>query len=218
MSKCEYVGTLERDPDGTVRIRRPHIPPAPARVKRPIQIPWSVERQLARGNALVPSVIGDSMEPTILDNDTIVVSTTRAPRHRDLVVVRAEKPHPVLGPINGYIWRYYIDGGGACLAKDNPRYSERKPVTREQILGVITRVLPRAYRDEQENYLRIQQHRAFLESFNEPVPADLGFYRERHLGELRAVFTIPAAELIDGRLPWGAFRATVLTDQQHVGI
>src|ERR1043165_165879 len=218
MSNCEYVGTLERDPDGTVRIRRPHIPTAPPRIKRPIQVPLSVERQLARGNAYVTTVMGDSMQPAILDNDVIVVSTIRAPRSRDIVAVKAKGPHPVYGPIDGYIWRYYVERGSACLRKDNPYYREEHPAKGEEITGVITRVLPRAYRDEQENYLRIQQHRAFLESFNEPVPADLGFYRERHLGELRAVFTIPAAELIDGRPPWGAFRATVLTDQQHVGI
>lgn len=218
MSNCEYIGTLERDPDGTVRIRRPHIPPVPARVKRPIQIPLSVERALARGNAHVTTVIGDSMEPAILDNDAIVVSTIRAPRNRDIVVLKATGPHPVYGPVDGYVWRYYVEGSGACLRKDNPYYSERQPVTREEILGVVTRVLPRAYRDEQENYLRIQQHRAFLESFKESVPADLGFYRQRNLDELRAIFAIPDAELVDGRLPWGAFRATVLADQPHVGI
>ena len=218
MSNCEYLGTLERDPDGTVRVRRPHIPPAPARVKRPIQITLSVERQLARGNGYVTTVMGDSMEPAILDNDAIVVSTVRAPRNRDIVAVKAKGPHPVYGPIDGYIWRYYVEGSDACLRKDNPYYSECAPVTREEILGVVTRVFPRTYRDEQENYLRTQQHRALIESMKEPVPADLGFYRERHLGELRAVFAIPDAELVDGRLPWGAFRASVLTDQPHVGI
>jgi SOS-response transcriptional repressor LexA len=218
MSNCVYVGTLERDPDGTVRIRRPHIPPAPARTKRPIHIPWSVERQLARGNAYVTRVIGDSMQPTILDNDAIVVSTIRRPRHGDIVAVKANGPHPIYGPIDGYLWRYYVHDGHTSLRKDNPRYREEQPATREEIIGVITRILPRSYRDEQENYLRIQQHRAFLESFNEAVPPGLGFYRGCDLRDLRAIFTIADAELLDGRLPWGAFRASTITDYPHVGI
>ena len=207
MSNCEYVGTLEQLPDGTVRIRRPYIPPAPARTKRPIQIPLSVERQLARGNAYVTRVVGDSMQPTILDNDIIVVSTIRKPRHRDIVAVKANGPHPIYGPIDGYIWRYYVRDGRTCLRKDNSYYREEQPATREEITGVITRILPRSYRDEQENYLRIQQHRAFSQACNVADPPDLGFYRERNLCELRAVFAIPDAELLDGRLPWGAFRA-----------
>jgi len=216
MNDWEYVGIPERDPDGTVRIRRPHIPPAPVRIERPVPIPWSVERQLARGRAYVAGVIGDSMQPTILDNDTIVVSTIRAPRHRDIVVVKG--PHPVCGAIKGYVWRYYVDGDRIWLGKDNPRYSEPKSVAREEILGIITRVLPRTYRNEQENYVRIQQDRALLESLSAPVPPDLGFYRPRFLCELRTIFSIPDPELLDGRLPWGAFRARVLTNQEHVGI
>ena len=214
MSNCEYLGTLEQLPDGTVRIRRPHIPPAPARSRRPIQLALSVERQLARGNAYVTTVIGDSMQPTILDNDAVVVSTMRAPRHGSIVVVHADQPHPVYGPVNGYVWRY----NSGFLKKDNPRYREQQPVRREEIIGVITRILPRSSRDEQENYLRIQQHRALLESCNEPVPTGLGFYRGCDLLDLRAIFTVPDAELLDGRLPWGPFRATAITDHHHVGI
>jgi len=188
MSDCEYLGTLERDPDGTVRIRRPHIPPAPARTKRPIQIPCSVARQIARGNVYVTTVIGDSMQPTILDNDVVVVSTSRSPRHRDIVVIRANGPHPVYGPIDGYVWRYYARTNERSLGKDNPHYRDRQPVKREEIIGVVTRILPRAYRDEQENYLRIQQHRALSQACNLTDPPDLGFYRERDLSELRAIF------------------------------
>lgn len=218
MSDCEYLGTLERDPDGTVRIRRPHIPPAPARIKRPIQIPCSVERQLARGNAYVTTVIGDSMQPTILDNDAVVVSTICAPRHRDIIVIKANGPHPVYGPIDGYVWRLYARAGDTCLGKDNPHYRERQPVKREEIIGVVTRILPRAYRDEQENYLRIQQHRALSQACNVTDPPDLGFYRGCDLRELRAIFNIPDAELLDGRLPWGVFRASTITNYAHVGI
>jgi SOS-response transcriptional repressor LexA len=218
MSNCEYLGTLERDPDGTVRIRRPHIPPAPARTKRPIQIPFSVERQIARGNVYVTTVIGDSMQPTILDNDVVVVSTNRSPRHRDIVVIRARGPHPVYGPIDGYVWRYYARTNDRSLGKDNPHYRNRQPVIREEIVGVVTRILPRAYRDEQENYLRIQQHRALSQACNLTDPPDLGFYRERDLSELRAIFQIPEPELVHGQLPWGLFRATTITNHPHVGI
>jgi len=218
MSNCEYVGTLEQLPDGTVRIRRPHIPPAPPRTKRPIQIPLSAERQFARGNAYVTTVIGDSMQPTILDNDVIVVSTIRRPRHRDIVAVKANGPHPIYGPIDGYIWRYYVHDGCTCLRKDNPHYREEQPATREEIIGVITRILPRSYRDEQENYLRIQQHRAFSQACNVTDPPDLGFYRGCDLRDLCTIFTIPDGELLDGRLPWGAFRASTITDHPHVGI
>lgn len=217
MSDCEYLGTLERDPDGTVRIRRPHIPLAPVRTKRPVQIPLSVERHIACGNAYVTTVIGNSMQPTILDNDIIVVSN-RSPRHRDIVVIRAHGPHPVYGPIDGYVWRYYARAGDRSLGKDNPYYRHRPPVMHEEIIGVVTRILPRAYRDEQENYLRLQQHRALSQACNLKDAPDLGFYRERDLRELRAIFQIPATELVDGRLPWGLFRATAITDHPHVGI
>lgn len=216
MSECEYLGTVERDPDGTVRIRRPHIPPAPARTKRQIKIPFSVERQIARGNAYVTTVIGNSMQPTILDNDMVVVSTIRAPRHRDIVVIRANRPHPVYGPIDGYVWRYYARTGD--LGKDNSHYRDRQPVMREEIVGVVTRILHRAYRDEQENYLRLQQHRALSQACNLKDPPDLGFYRERDLNELRAAFQIPESELFHGRLPWGLFRATAIANHPHVGI
>lgn len=216
MNDCEYLGTLERDPDGTVRIRRPHIPPAPARTKRPIQIPLIVERQIARGNAYVTTVIGDSMQPTILDNDVVVVSPSRSPRHRDIVVIRANGPHPVYGPIDGYVWRY--DARDRCLRKDNPHYRDPQPALREEIIGVVTRILPRAYRDEHENYLRIQQHRALSQACKIKDPPDLGFYRQRDLNELRAIFQIPESELVHGRLPWGLFRATMITDHPHVGI
>jgi SOS-response transcriptional repressor LexA len=218
MSDCEYLGTLERDPDGTVRIRRPHIPPAPLRVHRPVLIPSSVQRHVARGNAYVTTVIGDSMHPTILDNDVVVVSTIRSPRHRDIVVIKAHGPHPVYGPIDGYVWRYHAREGNTCLGKDNPRYRERQPVKREEIIGVITRILPRSYRDEQENYLRIQQHRALSQACNIADPPDLGFYRGCDLRDLRAIFTIPDTEFLDGRLPWGAFRASTITEYPHVGI
>jgi signal peptidase I len=218
MSDFEYLGTLERDPDGTVRVRRPRIPPAPTRVRRPILIPSSVQRHLARGNAYVTTVIGDSMQPTILDNDAVVVSTIRTPRHRDIVVIRANGPHPVYGPIDGYVWRYYARNDGICLGKDNPRYRERQPVKPQEIIGVITRVLPRAYRDEQENYVRVQQHRALLQAMNSRVPSQLGFYRACDLRELRTIFTIPDAELLHGRLPWGLFRVTTLVDHPHAGI
>jgi len=178
----------------------------------------SVERQLARGNAYVTGVMGDSMEPAILDNDTIVVSTIRAPRSRDIVAVKAKAPHPVYGPIGAYIWRYYVEHGSACLRKDNPYYREEHPAAGEEIIGVITRVLPRAYRDEQENYLRIQQHRALSQACNLTDPPDLVFYRERDLSELRAIFQIPESELIHGRLPWGLFRATTISNHPLVGI
>jgi SOS-response transcriptional repressor LexA len=178
----------------------------------------SVERQIAHGSVYVTTVIGDSMQPAILDNDVVVVSPMRLPRHRDIVVIRAKGPHPVYGPIDGYVWRYYARGGEQSLGKDNPRYRDRQPVLREEILGVVTRILPRAYRDEQENYLRIQQHRALSQACNLKDPPDLGFYRERDLNELRTVFQIPGTELVDGRLPWGLFRATASTDHPHIGI
>lgn len=104
------------------------------------------------------------------------------------------------------------------LGKDNPYYRNRQPAIREEIMGVVTRILQRTYRDEQENYLRIQQHRALSEACNITDPPDLGFYRERDLNELRAIFQIPAGELVHGRLPWGLFRATTITDHPHVGI
>ena len=67
----------------------------------------------------------------------MALRTIRKPRHRDIVAVKANGPHPIYGPIDGYIWRYYVRDGRTCLRKDNSYYREEQPATREEITGVI---------------------------------------------------------------------------------
>jgi SOS-response transcriptional repressor LexA len=218
MSDCEYLGTLEKGLDGTVHFRRPVISPAPQRAPRQVEVPPSVARQIELGQAFAVRVLGDSMQPGILDNDTAIVSIRR-PRTGDAVLVAAERPHYLYGEIAGSLCRYHDQRGRAFLTKDNANHRGQRAVRPEEILGVVTGVIPRPFRDESENHVRVQ--RAIAEfrdcKMGEP-PEDLGFFPESNLDEFRAVFRIPDSELVGGRLPWGLFRASAIEDHPHAGI
>lgn len=219
MSGFEILGTLELGSDGNVHICRPDVPPLPSRPERPVQVPNSVARAIRANRARAIRVVGDSMQPGILHNDTLVVSTTRWPRNGEVVIVRAKSPHRIFGEVSGYVWRYHNQRGRAYLKKDNPRYSAPCSVTPNEIVGVVTRVLPREYRDEFENYERIQCDKALYRTckWGDP-PTDLGFYRDARVAEFRAVVDIPPSELLNDRLPWGVFRAVSRNDHPHLDI
>lgn len=219
MSEVEILGTLELDADGNVQLRRPDIPPLPPCSERPVQVPYSVARAIRANRARVVRVVGDSMQPGILHNDTAVVSLTRWPRNGDAVIVAAKSPHRVFGEVSGYVWRYHNARGRATLAKDNRRYREQPSVTPKEIVGVVTSVLPRQSRDEFENYERIQCDKALYRACKwGDLPSDLGFYRDARVAEFRAVVDIPPVEMLEGRLPWGIFRGFAKGDYPHLGI
>lgn len=219
MAHVEILGTLELGSDGNVHVRRPDIPPLPPRSEQPVEVPYSVARAIRANRARVVQVVGDSMQPGILHNDSVVISTTRWPRNGDVVIVIARSPHRIFGEVAGYVWRYHNKDGRAYLTKDNSRYSDQRVVTPQEILGVVTRLLPRPCRDEFENYERIQCDKALYHAckWGEP-PSDLGFYRDVRLSEFRAVADIPSSEMLDGRLPWGIFRGIATADHPHLGI
>jgi len=220
MSNCEYLGDLQLDQDGNVRIRPVAIAPLPERKYRPVAVPISVAQRIEAGEAFVTPVVGDSMQPVILDNDTLVVSTVREPRNGDIVVVHTTQPHPTFDELCGYVWRYRCRRSGMFLTKDNSRYGRApRPVRREEILGVVMRVVHRQFRDLHENDVAVQKIVALHRSckWGRP-PADVGFHRESKLAELRTILQIPDSELIAGRLPWGLLRATAIGDHPHAKI
>lgn len=95
MTQVKYLGSIVLGPDGSPRLERPHIPPPPAPpVDYPITVPRSVLRAIAGGRGFLARIVGDSMQPSILDNDVAVV-LHRAPKDGDVVVVRTDEPHPV---------------------------------------------------------------------------------------------------------------------------
>ena len=220
MAGCEYLGDLELDEAGNVRIRPVAIAPLPEREYRPVAVPLSVAQRIDAGEAFVTPVVGDSMQPVILDNDTLVVSTVREPRKGDIVIVRATHPDPTYGELCGYVWRFHSRRSGTFITKDNPKYGrEPRPVRQEEILGVVMRVVHRQFRDPHENHLAVQRIIALHRSckWGRP-PAGLGFCSNARLAELRTVLQIPDSELIAGRLPWGLFRASTIADHPHAHI
>lgn len=213
MTQVKYLGSVVVGPDGSLRLERPRITPPPApRIDEPVSVPPGVWRAIAGGRGFLARILGDSMQPGILDNDVAVV-LHRAPQDRDVVLVRTNMPHPVYGPITACVWRYH----GAVLTKDNTAYRAQRPVTPDEIMGVVASVLPRERRNELENYARIQEIMAIERALG-ITSADLGFYRQSKHDAFGAVVTIPTTELIDGRLPWGYFRATAKADHPHIGI
>lgn len=191
-------------------------PPAPP-VDHPVTVPRSVSRAIAGGRGFLARILGDSMQPRILDHDVGVV-IHRAPNDGEVVVVRTNMPHPVYGAITACVWRYHQNGRDAFLTKDNTTYREQRRVTAEEIMGVVVSVLPRERRNELENYPRIQEFLAIDRALGRHPSSDLGFYTQAKRDAFSAVVTIPESELIGRRLPWGYFRAIAKTDHLHVGI
>ena len=220
MANCEFLGDLELDEAGNVRIRPVAIAPLPEREYRPVPVPISVAKRIDLGEAFVTPVVGDSMQPVILDNDTLVDSTVRETRNRDIVIVRANGSDPTYGQVCGYVWRFQSRRSGMFVIKDNPKYGrEPRPVRREDIVGMVMRVVHRQFRDRHENHVAVQKiiglHRSC--KWGRP-PSDLGFYRDTKLVELRDALRVSDTELVDGRLPWGLLRASSIADHRHAGI
>lgn len=201
----ELVDESRRDPD----------PGSAPLIDEEIEVPDRVWRAIAGGRGFMARVLGDSMQPGILDNDTAVV-LHRAPESGDVVCVRRDFFVPVYGKVERSIWRYR-DG---LLSKDNAGFKDLppKPVALDEIEGVVMRVMPRTARNLYEGHARIQQLRAIERSLGIPSSPDMGFYRDARRDELAAVVTIPATELIAGRLPWGCFRGIAKAAYPHARI
>jgi SOS-response transcriptional repressor LexA len=218
VTQAKYLGAIVVGPDGTPRLERPHIPPPPTRpVVHPVKVPRAVSRAIAGGRGFLARIVGDSMQPGVLDNDVAVV-IHRAPKHQDVVVVRTNEPHPVYDTITACVWRYQQNGRAAFLTKDNTVYRTQRPVTSEEIMGVVASVLPRERRNELEHYARIQEFLAIDRALGRRPSTGLGFYTDAKRDAFSAILTIPDSELIGHRLPWGYFRALAKADHLHVGI
>jgi SOS-response transcriptional repressor LexA len=218
VTQVRYLGAIVVDPDGSLRLEQPRITPPPVPpVDHPVRVPRSVSRAIAGGRGFLARILGDSMQPGILDNDVGVV-VHRAPKNGDVVVVRATEPHPVYGAITACVWRYHQKCRDSLLTKDNTVYRTQRPVTPEEIMGVVTIVLPRERRNELENYARILEFHAIDRALGRCPSTDLGFYTPAKRDAFRAIVTIPESELIGHRLPWGYFRALAKADHLHVGI
>lgn len=218
VTQVKYLGSIVLGPDGNPRLERPRLPPPPTRpVDHPIQVPRSVSRAIAGGRGFLARIVGDSMQPGILDNDVAVV-LHRAPKDGDVVVVRTDEPHPVYAWITACVWRYHQHGRDAFLTKDNTTYRGQRRVTAEEIMGVVASVLPRERRNELENYARIQEFLAIDRALGRCPSTDLGFYTQAKRDAFNTVVTIPESELIDHRLPWGYFRALAKADHLHAAI
>lgn len=218
VTQVKYLGSIVVGPDGSPRLERPRIPPPRTRpVDYPVKVPRAVSRAIAGGRGFLARILGDSMQPGILDNDVGVV-VHRTPQEGDIVVVRTEVPHPVYGAITACVWRYHSQGRDVFLTKDNTAYGTQRRVTAEEIMGVVASVLPRERRNELENYARIQEFLAIDRALGRCPSSDLGFYTQAKRDAFSAVVTIPDSELINRRLPWGYFRAIAKADHLHVGI
>ena len=214
----KYLGTAVVRPDGTLRVMAYRmLPPPEPPVLHPVHVPRSVRRAIAGGRGFLARVLGDSMQPHLLDYDVVVV-LRRAPTDGDIVLVRTNYAHPVYGPITGCVWRYHRIAGSAVLRKDNTRYGRELRVAADDILGVVTRICWRERRNEWEHYERIQELLALARAAGHRTSADLGCYPQSKRDAFAAVVTIPPSELVGERLPWGCFRAIAKDDHPHVGI
>lgn len=212
----KYLGTAVVRPDGTLRVMPYRLPPPPQPpVVHPVRVPRSVRRAIG-GRGFLARVLGDSMEPHLLDYDAVVVMR-RAPTDGDIVLVRTNYAHPVYGPMTGGVWRYHAITDGALLKKDNDRYQREVRVTADDLLGVVTRICWRERRNEWEHYERIQELLALARAAGHPTSAD-GCYPQSKRDAFAAVVSIPASELLGERLPWGCFRAIAKADHPHLGI
>lgn len=218
VTQVKYLGSIVVAPDGSLRLERPRVTPPPAPLADdPIKVPRSVSRAIAGGRGFLARILGDSMQSGILDNDVGVV-VRRAPKDGDVVVVRANEPHPVYGSITACVWRYHKNCRDAFLTKDNTVYRTQRSVTADEIMGVVATVLPRERRNKLENYARIQEFHAIDRALGRCPSADLGFYTQAKCKAFSAIVTIPESELVGKRLPWGLFRGIAKADHQHVGI
>ena len=157
------------------------------------------------------------MSPTLLDNDKVIIARKLPPSRNDIVMIPFE--NTALPDVRLAIARYNCAKGRMFVTKDQPRYARYKvEVTGRHILGVAVEILPRTRRSPTENHFKIQSIADVYRHQHEKIPTDLGFYLDRRTTEFLRALEIPDHEFLDGRLPWGCFRAFAREPQAHVGI
>jgi hypothetical protein len=199
-------GTARRD--ATMR-------PRPMKHETPMTFPM---RYRGRDDVEWGRVVGDSMCPTLLDNDLVVVNTGLTPLPLDIVFFPFEA-NPALPGVTMSVARYNLQRRRAFLTKDHPRYARYRPeVEPEEILGVVVEIVPRSSRSRSENHFSVQKTRAMFRSLHQKIPPDIGWQSVHTMQKLTCALELPSSELLDGRLPSGYFRAFAQAPQPHVGI
>jgi hypothetical protein len=211
MGNVEYLGSpSSKSRSRTVRRVQPRIESV-AYVEVPL-------RYWGRKDVLSVRVVGDSMSPTLLDNDQIIVARGLAPSPNDIVVIPFEEV-PSLPGVRFAVARYKCLDGRTFVSKDQPRYARyNAEVTEKHVLGVAVEILPRDRRNPRENHFKVQSAREVYRDQRKKIPADLGFFLDGRTREFLRALEIPDCEFLDGRLPWGSFRAFARAPQPHVGI
>jgi hypothetical protein len=193
---AEYVGSF-------------NIPAPPKERKRRLLLPASLIEREASGERLINLTVGDSMQPTILDNDILVIDPHRAPAVNDIVVVADGDDRRMVARL----------ADRRMLVKDNRRFAHwSKPLGAYALVGVMTARLHRQYRRKAENWRAIHNTLATLGSDSKVKRDDVGYLRSEMLDRLRGALDIPKSELVAGRLPVGLFRARTKEDHPHLGI
>lgn len=238
---CSFVGEVVTDEHGRHIIKPPKIAKPPKEKPFRPMLPASIIEMENRGEVSITQGVGDSMQPYILDGDILIVDPPRPPRDGDVLIVWTEKPGS--DGYNNRIVRYIERGGVGLLVKDNVgRYRDFEHElngSEYTVAGVLRWRLHRQRRREGENWKAIQNQKAMLAMFDKwngkqegprtdvfgnplkPIDqSEIGFHSERGLQRFSSVLDIPAAELLNGRLPWGLFRARwkVPLGLPHLGI
>lgn len=217
----EYVGHVEWH-DGRAVVRPVTIPPiddtsadTASSVPRELLTVRSLHL-IEAGNAGIRSVIGDSMEPTILHGDWIVIEERR-PRPGDVVAVAFEND---IFPSRVYRYEHDHRTGAEWIAKDNARYSrELLDRSRSTIEGVVIEIIPRLTRDPHENHQANTLRRAEAEFLGRSADdiASIGWIPAA-AARWAEVLEILPSEFVDGRLPLGLFRGRSRVSAPHVHI
>jgi len=215
MADFEYLGTFTRAANCEFVRRAEAVPPRPEATETQIAVPL---RYSGREEIMAASVVGDSMAPTILDNDLLIVDSGLLPSPHDIVVVPFKGRRHLPG-VHLLVARYNLGVRGPFLTKDNADYSSFEVrITERGILAVVLEIIPRLSRNPHENHFNVHRARAMHRDLGRKIPPDVGLLSTRFAEKLASALDIPDGEFLGDRLPWGCFRAFAKVSQPHVGI
>lgn len=116
--------------------RVPAGPTAGAYAEADGHVPVSLDREDVE-SLFALKVKGDSMEPTLMDGDTVVVRWQQTARHGDIVVARFEEEEAT-------VKRFRQRPTGALLVPDNSRY-QPFPLAEGKIVGKVLSLIRRLH-------------------------------------------------------------------------
>ncbi len=130
LADCERVALVP------ILGRVPAGPSAGASAFADGHVPVAVDREDVE-SLFALKVKGDSMDPTLLDGDTVVVRWQPTARQNDIVVARFEEEEAT-------VKRLKLRPGGAVLVPDNPRYPPF-PLAEGRIVGKVISLIRRLH-------------------------------------------------------------------------